>query len=124
MKKSLLVMGVIMFIFYGCYYDKASLVYPSTNINTCDTTGVTYSNTITGILNANCYTCHSGTAAMGGGIKLDTYNGLKVYINNKQFLSSVMQDGSVPAMPLGGSKLSTCDLNKIQAWINHGAPNN
>jgi mono/diheme cytochrome c family protein len=109
--------------FIGCYYDKAALVYPPDS-STCDTTAVTYSTTIAGILNTNCYSCHGGNAASGGGIQLDTYTNLKTYITNGQLMNSINQTGSVAAMPPTGGKLSSCDISKTQAWINAGALNN
>lgn len=115
---------LIAFLVTGCYYDKAELTYPSTGTATCDTTAVKYSTDILSIMSVNCNSCHSGTASSGGGIKLDSYTGLKAYANNGQFLNSIMQNGMVPSMPLGGSMLSTCDINKVRAWINHGTPNN
>ena len=116
--------ALIAFFLTGCYYDKAELTYPSNISATCDTTAVKYSVDIVSIMSANCYSCHSGTAGSGGGIKLDTYTGLKAYANNGQLLNSVLQNGIVPAMPQGSSILSTCDQNKIRAWINNGTPNN
>jgi uncharacterized membrane protein len=108
----------IIFVFAGCYYDKAELIYPSTG--TCDTTNVKYSTTVLSILSTNCYSCHSGTASAGAGIQLDTYTNLKIYITNSQFLNSINQTGSLPAMPLNAAKLSNCDIQKITVWINNG----
>jgi len=119
-----LLLGFIFLVFFfsGCYYDKANLVYPVATA--CDTSNVTYSVTVTGILNTNCYTCHSGSASSGGGIKLDSYGNLKIYVTNGQLLSSINQTGAVPSMPLNSGKLSSCDINKITAWINSGSVNN
>ena len=115
---------LIVFFLTGCYYDKAELTYPSNGTATCDTTAVTYSVDMLSIMGSNCYSCHSGTASSGGGIPLDTYTGLKAYVNNGQLLNSVLQNGTVNAMPLNGTKLSDCDINKIRAWINNKTPNN
>jgi len=107
----------------GCYYDHANLSYPQAT-GTCTVTSVTYSANVTGILSANCYSCHSGNASAGAGIKLDSYTALKVYVTNGQLMNSINQTGSVPSMPLNSSKLSACDINTIQAWITNGTPNN
>ena len=40
--------------FTACYYDKKDQVYPQVVVAACDTTNVTYSLTVAGILNANC----------------------------------------------------------------------
>jgi cytochrome c553 len=112
-----------VFIYTGCYYDKASLVYPS-NGNTCDTSAITLSADINNILSASCFSCHGGDAAAGGGIKLEQYSVIKAYADNGRLLSSITQDGGASAMPQGASKLSDCNINKFRAWINNGAPNN
>ncbi len=122
--KIICLIALLAFFLTGCYYDKAELTYPANISATCDTTAVKYSVDILSIMSANCYSCHSGTAVSGGGIILDTYTGLKAFANNGQLLNSVLQNGNVPAMPLGGSILSSCDQNKIRAWINNGTPNN
>jgi mono/diheme cytochrome c family protein len=108
----------------GCYYDHANLVYPQQSASACITTNITYSVTVTGVLTTNCYSCHSGNASAGGGIKLDTYSSLKAYVTNGQLINSINHTGGIPAMPLNAAQLSLCDINKIQAWINNGSPNN
>ncbi len=116
--------ALVVFILTGCYYDKAELIYSSAGTASCDTTTIRYSVNILSIMSVNCNSCHSGTASAGGGIKLDTYAGLKVYAANGQLLNCILQNGVVPAMPLGGAMLSTCDINSVRAWINNGVPNN
>lgn len=125
-KRALLYFAVLIaliIVYTGCYYDKASLVYPS-NGNTCDTSTITLSADINNILSASCYSCHGGDAAAGGGIKLEQYSVIKAYADNGRLLSSITQDGNASAMPQGASKLSDCNINKFRAWINNGAPNN
>ncbi len=79
-KKSSVAIIVIAVCIAGCYYDKEDLVYPrqtttTTTTTPCDTTAVKYSVDIKNILSQNCYACHSGTAANGGGFKYDVYPG-------------------------------------------------
>ncbi|MES1221659.1 MAG: hypothetical protein ABUT20_39530 [Bacteroidota bacterium] len=106
----------------GCYYDVEDRLYPKTS---CDTTNITYSTTIVSILQNNgCLTCHGGTATAGGNIVLDTYAGVKPYAQNGHLMGSVNQETGYSAMPLGGSKLSSCDIQKINTWINSGIPQN
>ena len=120
----LLLMVVFVNTNSGCYYDKESLVYPSTGGSSCDTTNITLSGDLNTILTASCFSCHSGTANLGGGIQLDQYTVIKAYADNGQLLSAITQDGSVPPMPQSGGKLSDCNINKFRAWINSGTPNN
>jgi mono/diheme cytochrome c family protein len=115
--------AAIVFFASGCYYDKRDLVYAPSN-GSCDTASVTYSITIQSILAANCYSCHSGSASAGGGIALDSYNGVQPYIKNGQLVKDVAQTTGANPMPKGGAKLDNCSINKIIAWINKGAPGN
>ena len=106
----------------ACYYDKADIVYPPSGA--CDSTNVTYSNTVVPILTSKCYACHSGTAAAGAGIKLDNYNSVLVQVNNGRLLGAIEQRAGYSPMPKGSAKLPECDIAKIRVWIRAGAPNN
>ncbi|MEY3350926.1 MAG: hypothetical protein RIQ50_1037 [Bacteroidota bacterium] len=106
----------------SCYYDKADLIYPQPT--TCDTATVTYTGTIAPIMNASCNACHGGAAAAGAGIKLDTYAGVKPWVDNGRLLNSLLHNGQASPMPKGGSKLDACTINKVGAWIRKGSLNN
>ena len=116
-------MFLLAISYSGCYYDKADLVYPPSSV-TCDTSHVTYSMTVSGIIALNCSSCHGGTAALGGGIQLDTYTGLSAWAKNGHLVNDIEQNPGSDPMPKGGSKLSNCDINQIIVWINQGIPNN
>ncbi len=121
MKKIIFVLLITVSVLFlsSCYYDKEDLLYgPST----CDTTAVKYSVQIKSILNASCLSCHSGTAAAGGGVKLDSYAALKTAVNNGSFLSSVTR--AVNPMPKGAPRLVECRVAEIRTWIRNGAPDN
>lgn len=119
------IVGLLVFasivLYTGCTYDKASVVYPSAG---CDTANIRLSVELNRILAANCYSCHAGDAASGGGVTLENYNVLKAHVDNGDLLSAITQDGKVTPMPQVGNKLSDCEINKFKAWINAGAPNN
>ena len=108
------------FIFSGCYYDKGDILYP----NSCDTTAYKFSADIKPIFVANCDNCHG----VGGPYlpELGTYALIKDYIDNNP---GIMQDAINGAngrsqMPKNSPKMPDCSINKIQNWINAGAPNN
>ena len=92
--------------------------------STCDTSNVTYSTTISTILQTNCTGCHSGSAPSGAGIDLSNYANVLVQVNNGKLWGDVSHSTGYNAMPLGGTMLSACDLNMISSWIKKGAPNN
>ncbi|MBS1915396.1 MAG: hypothetical protein JST87_03905 [Bacteroidetes bacterium] len=91
--------------------------------SSCDTTNVTYANSITPILQSNCTGCHSG-GSPSGGVDLTTYANVLIQINNGKLWGDVSHASGYNAMPVGGASLSACDLNIINNWIKKGAPNN
>ena len=121
--QSLTLAGMLLAGFSGCYYDKEEILYPGGN---CDTANVTYSGTVAGIININCNACHSTATAngSGAGIQLDTHAKLKVYVDNGKLMGSINHAGGYTPMPKNATKLSSCDISKIQAWVNAGALNN
>lgn len=96
----------------------------SCTTSSCDTTGITYSKTIVPILQTNCTGCHSGSAPAGGGVDLTSYPHVTAQVTSGKLWGDISHTAGFNAMPLGGSQLSACDLNKIHAWIAAGAPNN
>ena len=91
--------------------------------NTCDTANMKYATNVQPIISSYCYGCHANGSASGG-ISLDTYAKVKAQADNTNLMGTIRHTSGYPAMPLGGAKLSDCDINKIQAWINRGAQNN
>jgi len=121
---SLTVLILIVGLYSSCYYDNAEVLYPAGVLNAnCDTTNVTFSGTVTTILNNNCSGCHSSSNAnaYGGGFTFSTYSQFKSQAN--LILGSINQTNSWP-MPKGGGKLDACSINQIQSWINKGMINN
>ena len=111
--------------FTACYYDKKDQVYPQVVVAACDTTNVSYSVTVTNILNANCNNCHGASAnSLGAGIVLNTYATVKPYITNGRLVNSILQNGNASPMPKNMAKMDVCSINKIIVWANRGAINN
>ncbi|HWJ26902.1 MAG TPA: hypothetical protein VNS32_10195 [Flavisolibacter sp.] len=121
MKKTFLIFSVlIVFIASSCYYDKEELLYGSN----CDTANVTYSTTIKGILNNySCLGCHVGTNPSGG-INLETHVNVKAQALSGKLYGAVSHSPGFVPMPDGAAKMSPCDINKVKAWIDAGAPDN
>lgn len=122
LKFSVLLLSAIIF-FSSCYYDNEEYLYGNAP---CDVSAVTYSATVANILAANCYSCHNTASgnASGGGIIFDTYAKLKPYATNGQLVGSITHAGGYSPMPKGATKLNSCDIQKIQAWVAAGAPEN
>ena len=89
----------------------------------CDTSNVTYSLTVSPIIQAKCKGCHQGTSP-GGGILLTSYADAAAIAADGSLMGSVNHNAAYSAMPKGASKLPACDINKLRIWVNAGAPNN
>ena len=118
--------GMIILLGAGCHYDKADLVYPSDG--NCDTSHViSYSKEIVPIFSENCYHCHGGDAANGAGIMLDQYDWVyTMAVDLGQLVPAIKHEPGVVPMPqdIYPQKIPDCDISKIEAWVNQGAPNN
>lgn len=92
------------------------------NLTVCDTTqNITYTNTIKNIFDTYCIGCHSASNPSAG-VQLDNYNAA-ISCDNTQLLGTIKWLQGYNPMPQGGSKLSDCNIAKIQKWINSGKPN-
>jgi len=89
----------------------------------CDTVNMTYSTDVQPILQANCYRCH-GNGNAEGGVTLDTYESVSSLATTGILTGVITHASGFPPMPQDAAKLSDCDINKIQDWINRGATNN
>jgi hypothetical protein len=113
---------LIAFLLAGCYYNK-----DQTLADVCSTTNVSYSNTITQIINANsCLTCHSGPTPLGT-FTLENYTQVKAKATDMRggisvLYGAVSHSAGFVAMPDNLPMLSTCEIAKIKAWIDAGAP--
>lgn len=110
---------------YGCYYDSKEYLYPQ-EIAGCDTTNVTYNQSVSSILNSYCLSCHSNNSAasLGGNIRLEDYSDVILRVNDGSLIGSISHDNGFSPMPKGSSKLNSCNITVIQKWIDEGAPNN
>lgn len=106
-----------LFLLLGssCYYDKFEHYKPSA---ACDTaTVISYADKVKPILEAQCYSCHSGTAPSGV-ISLDSYASAKASAQTGKLLSSITWDGNASKMPKGAyDQIDNCSINTIKNWI-------
>jgi mono/diheme cytochrome c family protein len=89
----------------------------------CNTANVTYAAVIKPLLVNYCNGCHSGNAPSGN-IDYTTYAGVKKTADNGTLLGSVQHASGYRPMPDGGNQLSACNIARIKAWIDAGAPDN
>ena len=107
---------------YGCYWENEETLYPDSGM--CDTTFVSYSEDIVPILTNNCYVCHSNQNAPDKtfGLALENYEDVVSY--SAVIPHVINQEKGYLAMPRNTAKLDACLINKIEAWINDGSPDN
>jgi hypothetical protein len=77
--------------------------------------GVTYTNTIAGLLTTSCVVCHGPDQAYSG-VRLDTYALAK---QNGSLANNAIKNNS---MPFGGPPLSAEAKAQFQAWVSAGYP--
>lgn len=117
-KLLLVVFGVgVSTLFAGCYYDVEQELYGAS----CDTTAVTYSGTVAPMLQANgCLGCHAAPATAGNNIVLDNQASIANLVQQNRFISGADRMPPSPSPPA----LTDCNMDKLRAWANAGAPNN
>ncbi len=122
MKKYLIISSLaIVFAVSSCYYDVEEELYPSLE---CSTADVTYSGVVEPLIRSNCYSgCHSA-ASNAGNHTLEGYAKLKSYVDNGKLMGAIKHSAGFSPMPKNSAKLVDCNIEKIQAWIDAGAPNN
>ncbi|MCS7074001.1 MAG: hypothetical protein NZ108_06005 [Bacteroidia bacterium] len=115
--------ALFAFLLFACENKSEEELFAHLSQQTCDTTAITYSVTVKGILDSRCNNCHDA-ANHSGEVVLDNYSSVLAQVSNGKLLSSIKHDGNTSPMPKGESKLSNCDIQKIERWILNGAPNN
>ena len=107
----------------GCYYDNQETLYPGSF--TCQTPVLnpTFNTDVLPLLDARCNNCHSGISPSGG-IKLTTYTEVMKYVNNGKLMGTINYSPGYIPMPKNLGKLSTCEIQLLQDWIDTGSNNN
>ncbi|MFA5330137.1 MAG: cytochrome c [Prolixibacteraceae bacterium] len=126
MKRTLSILLLLIIVsLTACYYDSEEKLYPQVSTS-CDLTNVTFSATVKPILQASCLTCHSNAKGNndGGGVKIENYADVVTYVNNGKLMGSIRHETGYIAMPNGGGKLTDCEINQLQTWIDNGTLNN
>lgn len=118
-----ILLAAIIFVasLQSCYYDNEEDLYPQPP--PCDTSFITYSESIWPVINDNCTNCHSGSAPSGN-IRLSNYDEIVDAANDGSLLGTIRHDAGWSPMPKGGAKLPDCDITKIEMWVADGSPDN
>jgi mono/diheme cytochrome c family protein len=89
----------------------------------CDTTELSFTQTIQPIFQRSCTGCH-GAAVVNAGIRLHDYEHVVQAVQSGRLLGAIRHDAGYSPMPQGGNKLPACEIDQIAAWIEAGTPNN
>ena len=109
----------------ACYNDNKEDLYTNFTGN-CDTAETSYSGFVKPLITANCTqaSCHNSNDKAGGR-DLTIYQQVKdVALSNNGILIGRVTGTGGPLMPQGGPKLPQCDIDRLQIWVDNGAPNN
>ncbi|MEM6634086.1 MAG: hypothetical protein AAF694_30700 [Bacteroidota bacterium] len=104
----------------GCYYDLGEELRTS---NECPPDSISFTAQVLPILDVQCNSCHSAQAAFGG-VVLDAYDSVLVYVNDGSLLGSIKHEGGFSPMPPDQSKIPECEIQQLTIWVNEGSINN
>ena len=124
----LVIFILVSSLFFQCAKEKAApLVVPVYNV--CDSINpVSYADDVVPILtDNNCFFCHD---SQGNAFPPLLTDYASVFLERDRILKAIQHDPSLRAMPYDVStfqpvaKLEDSIINKVQCWIESGAPNN
>jgi hypothetical protein len=116
MKKCLIFIFLCVVVTACTYRNKEDILK---NMS-CNTTNITYTNTIKGILQSNgCEGCHAVGSTPP---TLIGYDASKAAASQASFIGCLKHIAPYSPMPKNGNKIDSCSINKIEAWIAAGSP--
>jgi len=89
----------------------------------CDTSNVSFINTIYPIVQNQCQLCHNDSR-QDGNLNLANYDLIKENVLTGKFMGSINHDAGISPMPPTGIKMDQCAIDQLNIWINEGMPNN
>lgn len=123
MKYIKLILGqILFFVLFSIYFSSCTFDNEEELLEgfICDTTELVYDD-LTYIFTDICYECHKEGDTYREGIKMDDFENVRSSINTGKVLPAIKHEGPYN-MPFNQPKLSDCDIQKIEAWINDGMP--
>jgi hypothetical protein len=90
----------------------------------CDTSDITYTNTIASILDNTCALsgCHVNGNEPTAFFSFEGYANAKGAADFGRIVGAISHDVGFSPMPKGFNKLDQCTIDKITAWVDAGAP--
>jgi hypothetical protein len=118
MKKLLIIFISLGFMAAACRHKPNVQPEP-----VCDSTNVSFKNTVQPILYRNCTSCHS-TEVHTHGIILDNYENVRIFAAEGSLYGAILRNGEYAPMPYNAAKLDVCSISTIHHWIIEGMKNN
>lgn len=115
-----------LLLFFTLVLGVSVVQFSCSKDETCTTENMSFKTDIQPILSKNGCTdsgCHGSTTGTGA-IAYTTYDGFFSQVAANRVLGAIKQQTGFSAMPKGKSKISDCDISKIEAWITQGAKDN
>jgi len=122
-----LVLSLSLFLCFSCTFNNEEEYFEPVKTDTipqvtCFTANLTY-DSLSYIFRGICYSCHSSDFTYRSGIQFDNYQATKSAINTGKLLPAIKHEGNYK-MPYQQAKLSDCEIERIEAWIKDGMPEN
>jgi uncharacterized membrane protein len=121
MKPISLLLAGGLFIMTSCAYNKTPEPIPVTPDECAQ---ITFSKNIKPIIEQNCAVsgCHATNGIGNDYGNFETYEGLKIKVDQGQVRNRVFVVKDMPPAPYG--PLTTEESRALECWLNNGAPNN
>jgi len=107
-------------LFVACGDDDPE---PDPETMDCESTDLTYTNEIAAIINSSCATtvaCHAANTSIT--FPMDTHDSVTNSPRFDRISGTINHESGFSPMPKNGNKLDDCTIEKIDQWINDGAP--
>jgi hypothetical protein len=114
-----IVFSMVLFVI-SCNYDAEDVLYGN---KICETTSMSYKEDISPIITQNCFACHRNNSTISS-LSLEGYDNLLSQVESGSLVGTIKHLSGYSPMPQGLSKMSDCNISKIEAWIAQGALNN
>jgi hypothetical protein len=112
---------LLILLFFGllsaCTFQNEEEYFEHYN---CNTDSISY-DSVTVVFKNICLQCHSTSFTRRDGIFFDNYELTKASINTGLVLPAIKHAGPYK-MPYNMDKLSDCQIERIEAWIEDGMP--
>lgn len=123
MKTKLIVGSIVLLTVIFITACENNSVSPAILPSSCDTTDLTYTNTMQIVININCGTMNTGCHSSGTNHDFSTYASMQKYVTGGQDSRFWQQLFILKKMPLYPElALDICTSNQFKVWLLNGAP--